>query len=629
MIEPCDAPMSPQISRKARAAKAATSDQPAAEESGTADFQGYLGAVAAGAAIGWCWKAAEPETKVEVEVVVDGKPVARGVADRRRDDLVRAGYGDGHYGFRIPLPRDLDDGETHRIVIRVGDATLPAAKQFRSEGPKGGPTRGGRRQARRWARTRFVPEGAPTEVAATSETLPVRIQSKLPAPVDRPVPVAVTPARKPARKGALRRRRPELDAGELTAVAGFIDGVAGGEILGWVADPEHPQRTVRVEAFFDGEKVGEVDADVSRAVPKRRGFGERHGFRVPLRRHLEPGVHSVAVRTVIGGLRVPLSPDYVVQARGQRPIEGVTLLEAMSGEPPPGPGPGREALLGLDGWIFEFADPDFHILRGAAALDDRALASHLVRIHERHQLAHSIGATLFVAVIPSRLATYSEYLPPGVDVYEANRPINRLLAVVREENEIDVSDLTPPLRQAKEHGDVFARTGRELTWLGAFAAYRAVAKEIARTGARIVPLQRRDLTFGELELSSDSLAELPRRVWVGTSTIPAGTAAEDEEHEGQPRLDTEGLASEYAVLDRDLAAVAGPEAAMLQRRQPRGGNPALVIHDGTAGRVALFLAEHFDRTVVVASGADVHRVAAQLKPTVIVELCSEVALLRA
>jgi hypothetical protein len=48
-------------------------------------------------AIGWAMRPAVPEERVVVELVVDGVPVARAIADGFRDDVAAAGMGDGRY----------------------------------------------------------------------------------------------------------------------------------------------------------------------------------------------------------------------------------------------------------------------------------------------------------------------------------------------------------------------------------------------------------------------------------------------------------------------------------------------------------------------------------------------------
>jgi hypothetical protein len=59
---------------------------------------------------GWAWCRTRPEMPVEVEIRLDDRVVQRARADRFRQDLARAGIGDGKHGFNVvfdePVPQD-------------------------------------------------------------------------------------------------------------------------------------------------------------------------------------------------------------------------------------------------------------------------------------------------------------------------------------------------------------------------------------------------------------------------------------------------------------------------------------------------------------------------------------------
>ena len=70
---------------------------------------------------GWVWQPDHPEHSVEVAAFVDGKFLARTVANGVRNDLRTLNIGTGAYGFQIALPRILKEGKTHRIDVVVAD----------------------------------------------------------------------------------------------------------------------------------------------------------------------------------------------------------------------------------------------------------------------------------------------------------------------------------------------------------------------------------------------------------------------------------------------------------------------------------------------------------------------------
>ena len=70
---------------------------------------------------GWVWQPEHPEHSVEVAAFVDGKFLARAVANGVRNDLRTLNIGTGAYGFQIALPRALREGQAHRIDVVVAD----------------------------------------------------------------------------------------------------------------------------------------------------------------------------------------------------------------------------------------------------------------------------------------------------------------------------------------------------------------------------------------------------------------------------------------------------------------------------------------------------------------------------
>ena len=584
---------------------------------------GYFDGVIGGEATGWSWRPSDPTERLEVEVVVDGAAVARGVARRRRENVARAGYGDGRYGFAVALPIELADGCEHRIAVLADGVSLTPAGSFIGGAPRRARPSDAQPQAPDpWNATKFVPDQR-----HAGEVAP-------PAEADAgPVPANGDAG---ANGAAPRTRRrawfPRLGGEPTTDYAGYVDGVTADELFGWVVDRANPDRPLRVEAFFDRRRLGTGDADIPRGDLARAGFGERHGFRFALAGPLRSGIHLVEVRLEGDEHLVPLASDYIVVDSDGAPIEGISLRAAEAALAPPWMRPPTAALLGLDGWLFEWpGEQVFDQLRGASRVlpEVAELQAHLVL--ERHDLARSIDADLVEAVVPTKFAVYPDLLPTGIELRESGRPADLLAASLHEYNGVELLDLGVALRHAREHGAVFPRTARGLTWLGGFAAYRVIAKQLARAGHRLEPILRSKLRFGELELVGDSLADLPRMVSVGSGVLPAGIAAEDEPQEGYPRLDWSALSTEYAVVEPELAAVAGPHAALLRRRAPTVETDpprAVVIHDGSAEHVAPFLAEHFDQTLVIGAGAEIEAVLAMVMPAVVIELVDESTLLR-
>ena len=92
--------------------------------------RGYFEGLSGLDAIGW----ADVGAAGEVVVLVDDRPVATGAAGLFRADVLEAGVGSGHHGFRIAVPAEWLDGRTHRIRVQAGsrgDTLPPGEREFR------------------------------------------------------------------------------------------------------------------------------------------------------------------------------------------------------------------------------------------------------------------------------------------------------------------------------------------------------------------------------------------------------------------------------------------------------------------------------------------------------------------
>ena len=85
-------------------------------------LNGWLEGFSNGMCRGWVFDTQDPEGRVEVEAVWDGKVVATVTADEYRTSLVRAGIGDGAHGFVLPVPATLPEPSTPGQVLIIRTA---------------------------------------------------------------------------------------------------------------------------------------------------------------------------------------------------------------------------------------------------------------------------------------------------------------------------------------------------------------------------------------------------------------------------------------------------------------------------------------------------------------------------
>ncbi len=92
---------------------------------------GNLDSVEQGFAVGWAADTKNPEAALPIRIIVDNTQTIEGTADQPRDDVRdhlssrNIDAPDNHFGFRIPLPAELQDGELHHVFIEI-----PGHKDF-------------------------------------------------------------------------------------------------------------------------------------------------------------------------------------------------------------------------------------------------------------------------------------------------------------------------------------------------------------------------------------------------------------------------------------------------------------------------------------------------------------------
>ncbi|MDJ1159982.1 hypothetical protein QNA08_17350 [Chelatococcus sp. SYSU_G07232] len=88
-----------------------------------ADIHGRMDAIDGARLFGWVWDRAHPDERLQVRVLLGGRMVASGVADRPRIDLRRNGIGDGAHAFEVQLP-DFAMQQTEQLsVVAVSPST--------------------------------------------------------------------------------------------------------------------------------------------------------------------------------------------------------------------------------------------------------------------------------------------------------------------------------------------------------------------------------------------------------------------------------------------------------------------------------------------------------------------------
>jgi hypothetical protein len=340
-------------------------------------YEGYHDFVDCNNIGGWARDKNNPGTRLNVSVIDDttGATVASGTADQLRTDLVNAGKGDGKYGFTIPMPAGLKDGQNHalRVKVTVSGFTLGTTpKTFNSavSCPTATPTPttpgyvgfvdvADCNSIAGWAADRNHLGTAISVRLYDGNTLLATVPANQPRPdvgtflkdnglhgFSIPTPAALKSG---THTLSVRYESSNINLGNspktlnctsptptptpLPAYEGYHDFVDCNNIGGWVRDKNNPNARLNVSVFDDanGALVASGVAERLRSDLVNAGVGDgRYGFIIPMPAGLKDGTtHSIRVKvtgtnfSLTGTPRSfnsssscapPASPDLIVSA---------------------------------------------------------------------------------------------------------------------------------------------------------------------------------------------------------------------------------------------------------------------------------------------------------------------------
>ena len=84
-----------------------------------ASLNGFVDCVSGSTVSGWAWDPGKPNDPVVVEIVKSGKAVASVTADRFRQDLLDAQFGNGRHGFEVDVPPEALTPDARVFSARI------------------------------------------------------------------------------------------------------------------------------------------------------------------------------------------------------------------------------------------------------------------------------------------------------------------------------------------------------------------------------------------------------------------------------------------------------------------------------------------------------------------------------
>jgi hypothetical protein len=239
-----------------------------------------------------------------------------------------------------------------------------------------------------------------------------------------------------------------------------------------------------------------------------------------------------------------------------------------------GVSPSKQVVIGKEGWLFYAGEGAIEDYRGitkfnAVTLDKWAKSLEMKRIWLEKQ-----GIRYLFVVAPNKSTIYGEYLPDSYNRVRQKTALDELMEYLKQHTSVEVVDMRPALRAAKENQRIYIRTDSHWNEYGAFIAYQEIMKPVIKWFPSL-----RTATF------DDFLIKKHRGGGGDLTSMIGGTDFIKEEYVSFKRLNGHSLKIEN-INDQTKSPVTVEHK---DKTLPR----AIVFRDSFLSWVAPFLAEHF------------------------------------
>lgn len=275
--------------------------------------------------------------------------------------------------------------------------------------------------------------------------------------------------------------------------------------------------------------------------------------------------------------------------------------------------------VGDGDWLFFIGDRVLEDCQGLDGLSARQLRAWQEAIEGKQAWLAEQGIDYLFVVAPNKESVYPDRLPGHLRRPGVQTRMDQLLAHLRDNSHVELLDLRPVLRRARQSGEVYFPLDTHWNDRGAFAAYREICVWLRSRVADLRPLRMEDFRI-ERGAGMNDLCALAG--WHGMT------------RECERLVPRGGFRARPAAMVLDPADP-WPSSTRLSR-------PSAVECAGAKGRLLMFhdsffaqgvrdyLAEHFGRTVCLSTRADfdvLRLMVRQERPQVVIEEWVERALL--
>ncbi|MFQ5510007.1 MAG: hypothetical protein ACE5FN_11845 [Leptospirillia bacterium] len=148
----------------------------------------------------------------------------------------------------------------------------------------------------------------------------------------------------------------------------------------------------------------------------------------------------------------------------------------------------KRVLAGRDRWLFIGGNPAVADHRRIRTISYKNLEAWGRKLEGQQQWLKARGIRYLFVPIPNKITMYPEFAPPELTrVGDTLRPLERLVAYLKSNTNVNILDITPGLMAAKRELLLYGRTDTHWTDLGAYIGYRHIAEWLSRWYPAVSP----------------------------------------------------------------------------------------------------------------------------------------------
>jgi len=270
--------------------------------------------------------------------------------------------------------------------------------------------------------------------------------------------------------------------------------------------------------------------------------------------------------------------------------------------------PSPKALVGQNGYLFYAAEQSVDYFRAVKPFTAHELVQWRAELEKRRAWLAERGIRYLVVVAPNKETIYPEFMPPALRPVRPQTRLDQLLKELAAHSSVDVVDLRPALRRAKETQRVYHQTDTHWNDAGAMIAYGEIL-------ARLRPWFP--------ELNSEPLPGSTRIRATTGGDLARILALEDRFREER----IEFVPSLPRRAQRVGGDPAGSDDFVILECSTCGGPRVVMNQDSFNTNLAPLLAEHFSRIVLLDGTRLDFSLIEKEKPAVVIQEFVERALM--